>query len=72
MLLRLLEIPLIDIILILLAIRFVVPRLFGIKSRKKMPPENLKDKIFSPGNSAHTPVKYPKGRGEYIDYEEIK
>ncbi|MBA2406417.1 MAG: hypothetical protein H0V65_00265 [Chitinophagales bacterium] len=72
MLLRLLEIPLIDILLIVLAIRYIWPGIFGIKSRKQRAAGNSKDKIFHPENSSPISAKYSKEQGEYIDYEEIK
>jgi hypothetical protein len=71
MLARIFETPLIDILLILLAIRFIWPGIFGIRSKKqpgknKQQPNSFREKQASP------PSKFSKEEGEYIDYEEIK
>src|SRR5262249_28732870 len=71
MLTRIFETPLIDILLILLAIRFIWPGLFGIKSKKDRAKNKQQTTFFRESFSSKDP-KSQKDEGEYIDYEEIK
>ena len=71
MLTRIFETPLIDILLILLAIRFIWPGLFGIKS-KKQKEKNKQQTNFIREKQSSPASKFSKEEGEYIDYEEIK
>jgi len=70
MLTRLFETPIIDILLILLAIRFIWPGLFGIKSKKE--PKNKQETRFFREKTPSQNPKFKNEEGEYIDYEEIK
>ncbi|MEP7127513.1 MAG: hypothetical protein ABI729_01540 [Chitinophagales bacterium] len=72
MLVRIFETPILDVLLIVLAIRFIWPGLFGIRKRSSSQTNNGQQKNFV---KEPPPVKNPKAsdkRGEYIDYEEIK
>ena len=70
MLLRLFEMPLIDVLLIILLLRLFFPSLFGVKSRTKGKAE--KERIIIRNDASGQPQKFKKGDGEYIDYEEVK
>jgi hypothetical protein len=72
MIFRLLETPLVDIILIVLAIRFIWPQLFGIRSRKRNHERTATEKNFAREPSQPSSSKYSKEEGKYIDFEEIK
>ena len=72
MILRIFDTPLIDVLLIVLAIRFIFPGLFGIKSKKQSSRKKQKDKVFVRENSTAQNSTHAKDQGEYIDYEEIK
>ena len=70
MLLRIFETPLIDVLLILLAIRFIWPAIFGIKKKKKA---GTKSPDNSFRESAKSKMTHPqKDEGKYIDFEEIR
>ncbi|HYV92482.1 MAG TPA: hypothetical protein VE978_11880 [Chitinophagales bacterium] len=69
MLLRLLETPLLDVLLIILLLRIFFPSLFGVKRRIRQKEE--KEPIIRPDSSGQQ-QKFKKDQGEYIDYEEIK
>lgn len=72
MLVRILETPIFDVLLIILAIRFIWPSLFGIRKKKTVASGNHQQRNFvNDPPSAHTP-KTADNRGEYIDYEEIR
>ncbi len=73
MLIRILQSPIVDAILIILAIRFLWPALFGIKKRRTADPAAQQQKNFV--NETQRSDKFSGERtkeGEYIDYEEIK
>ena len=70
MIARLLETPLIDILLIVLLLRIFFPVLFGVKSKSKLREEKERATIHNPSSSQQQ--KFKKDDGEYIDYEEIK
>jgi hypothetical protein len=70
MLTRLLETPLIDILLILLVLRLFFPVLFGVKSKTKQQAE--KERIVIRDASSGGNQKPEQKEGKYIDYEEIK
>ena len=70
MLTRLLETPLIDILLILLMLRLFFPSLFGVKSKRKQQAE--KERIIIRDASSNSNQKPDQKEGKYIDYEEIK
>lgn len=72
MILRIFDTPLIDVLLIVLAIRFIFPGLFGIKPKKQSERNRQKDKTFVRGNHTAQNPTHAKDEGEYIDYEEIK
>ena len=69
MLTRLLQSPIVDAILILLALRFLWPGLFGVKKKKPVQEHQhaVKNQPYSTESS-----KDNRSVGEYIDYEEIK
>lgn len=72
MLVRIFETPVLDVLLIVLAIRFIWPGLFGIRKRSPSQTNNHQQRNFV---NEPPPVKNSKvtdKRGEYIDYEEIK
>ena len=68
MIARILESPVIDILLILLAIRFIAPRLFTVKKVVNQKPA---DRIIIVNKQEPEKKKADKA-GEYVDYEEIK
>ncbi|MEO6168389.1 MAG: hypothetical protein ABIO46_09610 [Chitinophagales bacterium] len=73
--LRILETPIVDILLILLAIRFIWPGLFGIRKKKPLNTNHSRHRNFVNNTRSPTVGKTPKdadAQGEYIDYEEIK
>lgn len=73
MLIRILQSPIVDAILIILAIRFLWPALFGIKRRKPIDHSNQRQKNFvNEPPPAEKSSKDRTAKGEYIDYEEIK
>lgn len=74
MIARILESPIVDLILIVLAIRFIFPSLFTFKYIKVNQPPAYRD---NPEGSIHIKSsakknKEDKQEGEYIDYEEVK
>jgi hypothetical protein len=70
MIARLLETPLLDVLLIVLLMRLFFPSLFGIKSKSKLREEKERTTIHT--SSSGEPQKFKKDEGEYIDYEEVK
>lgn len=68
MIARILESPVVDILLILLAIRFIAPRLFTIKKVVNQKPA---DRIIII-NKEEKQKKKSDSSGEYVDYEELK
>lgn len=72
MLLRIFESPIVDAILIILAIRFIWPGLFGIKKKKSVPSSNRQQQNYVRDHPKEKTSKTPEAQGEYIDYEEIK
>ena len=70
MLLRIFETPLIDILLILLAIRFIWPAIFGIKPKKKAGTKQTDNSFRENAKSKMTHTQ--KDEGKYIDFEEIR
>ena len=67
---RLLETPLLDVLLIVLLLRVFFPSLFGVKSKSKLREEKERATIHNaPANQQQ---KFKKDDGEYIDYEEVK
>ncbi|MBA3647192.1 MAG: hypothetical protein H0W62_01350 [Chitinophagales bacterium] len=71
---RIFDIPFIDILLILLAIRFVWPGLFGIRRKSGTSSfSKQKPKADNPAENVESkPSQFGKNEGKYIDYEEIK
>jgi len=67
MILRILETPLLDVLLLILLLRIVFPSLFR---RRSKPKKRIQDEqtIFT---SSRNP-KSKQEEGDYIDYEEIK
>lgn len=71
MLVRIFETPVIDTLLILLAIRFIWPGVFGIRSRNRNGANHRRENVVNvPRQENHS--KTSDDQGEYIDYEEIK
>ena len=70
LLLRLFETPLLDILLIILLLRFLFPSLFGIQSKAKQQAE--RERIVIRDAAAKQNREEQKQEGKYIDYEEIK
>lgn len=73
--LRIFETPIVDILLIILAIRFIWPGLFGIRRKKPVTTHESRQRNFVNNASPPAAEKKPKAadkRGEYIDYEEIR
>lgn len=70
MLLRLLQTPLVDVLLLILLLRLVFPALFGVKSKSKRKAE--KERIIIRNEASGTQQKFKEKAGEYIDYEEVK
>lgn len=69
MLARLLETPLIDVLLILLLLRIFFPSLFGVKSKKTVAEKKQTNISYS---SSREQQKHKREEGEYIDYEDLK
>lgn len=67
--LRILETPLLDILIILLLVRIFFPRLFGY-GRKNQPEE--KTRVFMRKKPERKSSENSNKDGEYIEYEEIK
>jgi len=72
MLLRIFESPIVDVLLIMLAIRFIWPGLFGIKKRKPSQNSSPHQQSYVKSPPTEKTTKASDGKGEYIDYEEIK
>ncbi|MBX7107270.1 MAG: DUF4834 family protein [Chitinophagales bacterium] len=71
MLVRIFETPVLDVLLIVLAIRFIWPSLFGIRKKKTAAGSGEQSNYVKQPPAANPP-KSTDRRGEYIDYEEIK
>ena len=69
MIARLLDSRLIDLILILLALRFIFPQYFNFKALKS---EKKTDRIIVVQKEKDKPKKSTEKQGEYVDYEEVK
>jgi hypothetical protein len=65
---RFLETPVIDILLLLLFVRFLFPQFLGVRRRKQEPPA---DQFISNRQRNKQPAS-KKDEGEYIEYEEIR
>lgn len=72
MLVRILETPILDVLLIVLAIRFIWPSLFGIRKKKTAASGNHQQRNFVNQPPSSNAPKTTDNRGEYIDYEEIR
>jgi hypothetical protein len=70
MFLRILDTPLLDVLLIVLALRLFFPSLFGIKSKAKQQVE--KDRLIVRNQTASKKSNESEKQGQYIEYEEIK
>jgi len=70
MIARLLETPLLDVLLIVLLLRVFFPSLFGVKSKSKLREEQ--ERATKHSSSSSPQQKFKKDDGEYIDYEEVK
>lgn len=68
MLFRFLETPVIDILLLLLLVRFLFPQFFGVRRKKQ---ESPADQVISNSQRKKQPAS-TKDEGEYIEYEEIR
>lgn len=73
MMTRLLQSPIVDAILILLALRFLWPGLFGVRKKKPAKDTLQEQRQYANNQSRSTEgSKASRSAGEYIDYEEIK
>jgi len=75
MIARILESPIVDLILIILALRFILPSLFTvryIKVNQQQPPyrENKEGSVHIKSSTKES--SKDKHEGEYIDFEEVK
>lgn len=74
MIARILESPIVDLILIVLAIRFIFPSLFTfkvVKVNRQQPTYRANDEGSIRIQSSKKTTE-DKQEGEYIDYEEVK
>jgi len=74
MIARILESPIVDLILIVLAIRFIFPSLFTfkvVKVNRQQPTYRANDEGSIHIQSSKKTTE-DKQEGEYIDYEEVK
>ncbi len=69
MITRILDSRLIDLILILLALRFIFPQYFSFKAFKS---EKKTEHIIVVQKEKDKSKKSPDKEGEYVDYEEVK
>ncbi len=70
MIARILDSRIIDLLLIILALRFVFPNLFSLKSFKT---EKKSEQIIVVKKEKEIEKKTPTDKaGEYVDYEEVK
>ncbi|TSA51202.1 MAG: hypothetical protein D4R43_01125 [Sphingobacteriales bacterium] len=70
MIARILDSRLLDLILIILALRFIFPQYFNFKSLK---PEKKPDRIIIVQKETQKEKKKPSEKAcEYVDYEEVK
>ena len=69
MIARVLDSRLIDLVLILLALRFIFPQYFSLKALK---PEKKIERIIIVQKEKDQPKKSSEKEGEYVDYEEVK
>lgn len=75
MIARILESPIVDLILIVLAIRFIFPSLFTfkvVKVNRQQPTYRANDEGSIHIQSSAKKTSEDKQEGEYIDYEEVK
>jgi hypothetical protein len=63
--------PVIDLLLILLALRFLFPSVFSLKKPAKQQPSNPASSFNQQAKKKDT-KRYGENAGEYIEYEEIK
>jgi hypothetical protein len=69
---RILDMPVIDLLLILLALRFLFPSVFTIKRSANRPPSNTAASFNPQAKKKRHTQRYGENEGEYIEYEEIK
>ena len=69
MIARLLDSRLIDLLLILLAVRYIFPQFFSLKAFKS---ERKIERIIVVNKEKEKPKKSTEQEGIYVDYEEIK
>ena len=69
MIARILDSRLIDLILVLLALRFIFPQYFSLKAFKS---EKKTERIIVVQKEKEKQKKSTDTEGEYVDYEEMK
>jgi hypothetical protein len=69
MLFRILDTPLLDVLLLLILLRIIFPSLFRGRARAKESASNAQSVFHSTSTENQ---KSKQEEGEYIDYEEIK
>lgn len=70
MIARILESRIIDLLLIILALRFIFPNLFSLKSFRS---EKKPERIIIVKKEKEIEKKHASDKaGEYVDYEEVK